>query len=166
MSLSVEQKSVYLIILNATMILRAVGKTFKKNKKKLKDFKIETFIEIEKLINKMEHKQLNEADIVSSIERISDKCGISFGQAQKVINVLLKYHYHLNKRFIDKTIKEVLYCPLDSVVLYELGVNQSLTKINKENFLDIQQNIARRIFPRIDFDKQWDKQHLEDEGIY
>lgn len=166
MSLNIEQKSVYLVILNATMILRAVGKTLKRDKTKLRDFKIRTFREIENLTTKMEQGRLKEEDVISSIEKVSRKCHIPFGQAQKAISVLLKYHYYLNKENIDSTMKKVLYCPLDSVILTELGRYQSLTSIDKTQYLEIQQEIAKKAFSRIDFDRKWDIQHLKAEGIW
>ena len=50
-------------------------------------------------------------------------------------------------------------------ILDKLGIWESLTKIGKEEYLLIQQTILKKKFPRINFDKQWDMQHLQDEGI-
>jgi len=165
MSLTTEQKSVYLVILNATMILRSIGKTFKSNRRKLKAFKKKLFKEVGNLTSRMERNILKEKDIIASIERISKSSKISFGQSQKAINVLLKYHYYLYKRFLKNRVKAELHCPLDSVILDKLGIWESLTKIGKEEYLLIQQTILKKKFPRINFDKQWDMQHLQDEGI-
>jgi hypothetical protein len=50
-----HQKSIYLIIFNATMISRSIGKNIKTGKN-VKDFKVRVFQELEKLIDKMEKK--------------------------------------------------------------------------------------------------------------
>ena len=165
MPLTTEQKSVYLVILNATMILRSIGKTFKSNRMKLKTFKKELFKEVVNLTSRMERNILKEKDIIVSIERISKSCKISFGQSQKAINVLLKYHYYLYKRFLKDRVKVELHCPLDSFILDKLRIWESLTNIGKEEYLLIRQKILKKKFPRINFDKQWDEQHLRDEGI-
>lgn len=164
--LTMEQKSVYLIILNATMILRSIGKTFRKNKKKLKDFKIKIFDTIDGLIYKMEHNNLKERDIISCIEKISDKFNISFGQTQKAINVILKYHYYLYEKYLANNIKQILHCPIDSTILNELGMDTSLTRINKKEYLEIQRKILEIQSPKINFDRAWDKQLQKNMGFY
>ena len=167
MALTIEQKSAYLVILNATMILRSLGKTFKSNKKKLKNFKIKLFSELENLIQKMENNSLKENDIIHAIESLSRKCNISFGQSQKALNVLLKFHYYIYKQYLAKRIKQILHCPLDSVILNELGKNISLTSIDKKEYQNLQQEIFMKTKPnpKLDFDKIWDTQHLKEEGL-
>ena len=167
MGLTIHQKSVYLMIFNATMISRSVGKNIKEGKS-VKDFKVSTFQQIEKLIDKMERNELTESDILNAIENLSNEFGISFGQAQKPINVILKYHFYLMNG--NDNIKKELHCPIDSVVLKEVGRDRiSLTKIHKEEYLKLQQEIKekmeRRGDTRIEFDTQWDEQHLEEEGL-
>lgn len=163
--LKIEQKSIYLIILNATMILRSIGKTFKGSRKKLKNFKIRLFKEVERLINKMEAKRLQEKDIISSIGSMSNKFNISFGQAQKAINVLLKYHYYLYEKYLDKSIEKILHCPLDSVILERLGIYDSLTQIGRKQYMYIQKVIGKKRPSKISFDKKWDVQHLKEGGL-
>ncbi|HBI81853.1 MAG TPA: hypothetical protein DDY04_07945 [Bacteroidales bacterium] len=164
MTLTIHQKSVYLIIFNATMILRSVGKNIKADKS-VKDFKVKVFKELENLTNKMDTGKLTEENIIYSIESLSNKFGISFGQAQKPINVILKYHFYLTKNN-DDHIKKTLHCPIDSIILKELGNSGiSLTKITKDKYLGIQKEIENRCDTRIEFDTQWDEQHLQAEGI-
>jgi hypothetical protein len=50
MALTIYQKSVYLIIFNATMISRSIGKNIKAGKS-VKDFKIKVFEKLEMLTN-------------------------------------------------------------------------------------------------------------------
>ncbi|NQU19347.1 hypothetical protein HQ550_04245 [bacterium] len=167
--LTIEQKSVYLVILNATMILRSIGKRFKKNRQKLKDYKIKLFSETERLVAKMEKGRLKEKDIILAIRILSKKCNISFGQSQKAINVLLKFHYRMYEKYLNKNIKPILNCPLDSIILNELEIKKSLTSINEIDYQDIQNKIANKMaktsLARIDFDRVWDKRHLKEEGL-
>lgn len=164
MALTVHQKSIYLIIFNATMILRSVGKNIKADKS-VKDFKVSVFKKIEKLTNKMDTNTLTEKDIINSIDNVVDEFGISFGQVQKPINVILKYHFYLTKSYDDK-IKKILHCPIDSVIIKKLGKSGvSLTNINKKKYLEIQKDIGNRSNPRLAFDTQWDEQHLREEGL-
>jgi hypothetical protein len=163
MALTTYQKSIYLIILNATMILRSVGKNI--NKDKIKDFKVSLFKEIEILTNKMDKNTLTEKDIINSINELCKKFGISFGQAQKPINVILKYHFYLTKSN-ETSMKKVLHCPIDSLILKKLGKRGiSLTKIDEAKYLEIQKEIGNRSNTRIEFDTLWDEQHLKDEGL-
>ena len=170
-----EQKSVYLIIFNATMISRSLGKTFKKDmpwltkherEELIKRFKQDVFREIEKLTVRMDSHLLTEEDILKSIVTLKDGFNISFGQAQKPINVLLKYHYYLNHPENDD-IKAILHCPLDSKVLGRLGVKKFLTKIDDNEYFRLQRRIEDRMVPepKITFDRLWDEKHLRDEGL-
>lgn len=164
MGLTIYQKSVYLIIFNATMISRSVAKNIGENRD-VKDFKVRVFKELETLTNKMDTGTLTEKDILDSIDNLSNEFRISFGQAQKPINVILKYHFYLT-RSNDKKIEKILHCPIDSLILKKLNIRGiSLTKINKEIYLEIQKDIEDRCNTKIAFDTQWDEQHLRDEGI-
>ena len=160
MDLKQTQKSLYIIIYNATMIGRSLGKTFKTNvDEEILMYKQSLFNEIEKLCNKMDNETLTNQEIINTIEKLSLKFNISFGQSQKAINVILKYHYLLfhNK---SEPIKKELDCPLDSIVLKEIKRNISLTKIDKSNYLDIQKDIQKKNNYKIDFDIIWDEQNL------
>lgn len=164
MALTIQQESVYLIIFNATMILRSVRRSIK-GEGRLRDFKVSVFREIEKLTDKMDTNTLTEEDIINSIDNLVNEFGISFGQAQKPINVILKYHFYLTKSE-EEEIKKKLHCPIDSVILERLGKSGlPLTWMNKEMYLKIQKEIENRGNTRIEFDTQWDKQHLRDEGL-
>jgi hypothetical protein len=164
MALTIHQKSIYLIIFNATMISRSVRKNIKAGKS-VKDFKARVFKELEILTNKMDTSTLTEENIIDSIDNLRNEFGISFGQAQKPINVILKYHFYLTKSN-ESPIKKMLHCPIDSLILKKLGKSGiSLTKINKEKYLEIQKDIGNRGDTRIAFDTQWDEQHLQEEGL-
>jgi len=161
MTLSLHQKSLYLMIYNATMISRSVGRA----DKNVRDFKISVFEELEKLTDKMDAGTLVEKNIIRSIDELRNEFEISFGQAQKPINVILKYHFYLTKSD-ESTIKDVLHCPIDSVILEELDrKKKSLSDIDKEEYLKIQKDIGDRGKTRIGFDTKWDEQNLREEGL-
>jgi len=161
------------MILNATMILRSIGRTFRKRpevndesiEEEIKKFKQKVFEEIETLTNLMNNGNLLEENILKSIKRLSEEFGISFGQAQKPINVILKYHFLLTKKGNDPQKKE-LHCPIDSENLRNICEGELfLTQIAEEKYLEIQNRIADLNTTRIDFDISWDERNLEDEGL-
>jgi len=164
MPLTIHQKSVYLIIFNATMISRSVGKTLRA-KNGVRRFKIDVFKKLNRLTDLMNTGKLTEDDILGSIKALCDEFRISFGQAQKPINVILKYHFYLTRRKDHKT-KKVLHCPIDSVVLKELKKSGiPLTKIDEEKYQELQNEIEKQFSTKIEFDNKWDKQHLEKWGL-
>jgi len=164
MPLTIHQKSIYLEIFNATMISRSVGKNIKVGKT-VKDFKIRVFEQLEILTNRMDTSILTEQNIMDSIDKLRNEFGISFGQAQKPINVILKYHFYLTKSN-EGAIRKMLHCPIDSLILEKLNRSGiSLTNIDKEKYLEIQKDIGNHSDTRIAFDTQWDEQHLRDEGL-
>ena len=165
MSLNIYQKSLYVGLFNLTMIGRSVGKTFKREHKSFKDFKLAILEESENLICKMEKNNLAEKNIVDSLDKIVERFKISYGQAQKGINVILKYHYQLYKN-LKKYNGKVLHCPLDSNILAELKIkNLPLSRINKKTYLSLQDKIANLSDTRVDFDERYDKQYLARIGL-
>jgi hypothetical protein len=95
--------------------------------------------------------------------------GVSWGQAQKGINVILKCHqflFHQSK----KKLNHALDCPLDSVVLKKIGQKKSLRKISKSDYKIFQDEILvaarnERVSSRVKFDKHWDEQNLRRAGL-
>ena len=163
MNLSLEHKSLYLILFNATMIGRSPGKTLMEDE--LKQFKIAAFEEVDKLAGRMDKGEISEDDIMSSIDSLRARFRISFGQAQKPINVILKYHFYLTRSWDTKT-KGVLHCPIDSVQLERLGKRgTSLARLDKDNYLELQAQIQTKGQTRIDFDRMWDELNLRSSGI-
>lgn len=160
MPLSIYQKSLYVGVFNSTMIGRSVGKTFKKKHKIFKDFKLAVLKESENLIYKIEKKTLSEKDIVDSLDQLVERFEISYGQAQKGINVILKYHYQLYKNF-KKYDGKVLHCPLDSNILAELKIRDlPLGKIDEKRYLSIQNKLAELSDTRVDFDEKYERKYL------
>lgn len=149
------------------MILRSIGQTLIQNNNGLtvRDFKIYLFSKIEYLINLMTANGFTENNLITSITDIANSFSISIGQSQKAINVILKYHFYLTG-INNNEIKSALHCPIDSKILSVLGINNlSLSSIDLERYLEIQNTISQIAEYRIDFDYHWDRQHLEDEGL-
>ncbi len=168
MPLTDQQKSVYTLIFSATMILRSIGKTIDlKNQRLSNKFKRTAFAELERLTDLFDSGKLREPEIVSSINKLHKDFKISYGQAQKAINVILKYHFYLSKNRNMK-MKEILHCPLDSTILEILGRKKlKLSNIDEETYLEIQDEIKKAAQPgaRIDYDNSWDEQHLKKWGL-
>lgn len=156
------QLNLYIDVYRTTQIGRSIGKTMK-DKDLYKRYKKALFSEIDTLCKKMDFKKLTNSDIRESIGKLSEKYDISFGQSQKAINVILKVHCKLYNRNNINQVKKELDCPLDSIVLKELGEKISLKKIiDKSAYCNYQDKIERRVEKyRIDFDDIYDKKHAK-----
>jgi hypothetical protein len=149
------------------MILRSVGTTLKNNNngRSLREFKICLFTKLENLVSSIETNQFNENILLAAITELATEFDISIGQSQKAINVILKYHFY-SIGINNNEIKRSLHCPIDSKILSILGINNlRLNAIDMERYLEIQNTISQMVESRIDFDYNWDRQHLEDEGL-
>ena len=163
MSLSLEQKSLYLILYDRTQVERSIALTL--SEKELKEFKIAVFQEIEGLTDRMDRGELSEEDIVCSFDSLCSRFGVSFGQAQKPINVILKHHFYITQSRDART-KATLHCPIDSVVLGELGRRDlCLARLARDAYLAAQKEVEDRGATRLDFDRVYDEQNLRYWGI-
>jgi len=79
------------------------------------DFNKNLFEACIELSQKADNLTLTNNDIREKIKDISNKTGVSIGQAQKVINVYLKYYCILTKK--PTSIIKELDCPLDSQIM-------------------------------------------------
>jgi hypothetical protein len=164
--MTLQQKSVYLIILNATMILRSIGRTLKQNHiGTTADYKRSLFNKLEHLTACMDDGRLTEEQIIKTIKALAAEFDISIGQSQKAINVILKFHFYLSTKQ-NKTMRKVLHCPVDKIILHGLKWRQtSLNKIDLQEYRAIQREIAARCTSKIEFDRNWDIQLLQKNGI-
>ena len=119
------------------------------------EFRKELVKSCKRLLEKVDNNTLKNVHIrkeISNLEKIDKK--ISFGQAQKVINVCLKqYCFLMNK---SKLIKE-LDCPLDSTTMQDCGVNnKSMYNVEREDYIKYQKIFKKKskvkIFRDIDYD--------------
>ncbi len=169
--MNIYHKSLWLTIINATMIGRSLGTTLPPNRRhnRIKLYKKLTIEEMGKLSAKMDQHTLRRRDIHRALDKIKDAIpGISFGQAQKGLNVLLKVHWFLYHK--GHPIGSELDCPLDSKVLGSLGGPQiRLARIDKPMYMTKQEEIMShsqvRGEHRVEYDRIWDEDHLRDEGL-
>ena len=165
MALRIHQKSVYLILFNATMIARSLGKSFSSNKRTLRSFKIVLFRKLDGLLWRLDRGTLKSEHVTYAIRSLAKQFRVSFGQSQKAINVILKYHYYLMPKR-QKCVGRELHCPLDSVILKAIGHSGiSLARLDETKYKQFQNEIANKSVTRIAFDSRWDKQHLKDAGL-
>ncbi len=175
-------------ILNETMILRSISKN--KDKVNLNEFKKMVIDECKDLFKKIDNGDLTEDNILESIRKIANHFSISFGQAQKPINTILKYYFYLicnNNYDLEKN----LHCPIDSKILKHLRkeikkILENLSEEEREDYLNFQENIIKKlslkeldeecyekiqekikeiqekrgINSKVEFDLEWDKQNI------
>jgi hypothetical protein len=150
---SIYGKSLYLTLLHATQISRAIGAN------KYAKYVQLTIKHALILCKKLNDRTLTNANIRNSIKNISQVMKIPYGQAQKGINVILKYCFFICHP--DDHVGLELDCPIDSKILGYIGYrNLKLIRINEKKYIEIQKIIERRITRRIDFDRQWDEERL------
>jgi len=96
-------------------------------------FKKELYKGISRLLKKLDNHSLTNQHIRNEIKRISKSSHVTIGQAQKAINVYLKYYCILTSKS-QKVIKE-LDCPLDSSIMKTFKT-KSLKKQHLKNMKD------------------------------
>jgi hypothetical protein len=151
------------MLLNSSMVMRSVSKNkAQRSGKAQRRFKRAVRRQWMKLCGLMDAGHVSAKNIRDSIKRLVDQHGVTYGQAQKAMNVVLKYHYYLTHRGNDDPeIKGQLDCPIDSGVFKELGepvVRLSRLK-DRNQYVELQERIAQRSGgkPRVCFDDQWDR---------
>lgn len=169
--MTLTQKLPFLILFNASMILRSVSRR-KSDKRVLSEnyknrkislFRKETFKQFYKLAKKIDNSNLKRVHIHNSIRSISKKTHTSFGQAQKGLNVLLKYYCHLF--YYDSRVMKELDCPLDKFILDSLDKSIFLNHITEKYYLEIQNNVSTGRNSRIAYDYKWDKKKIHEAKI-
>jgi len=113
-----------------------------------------------KLFAKVDSKTLLNKDIRDAILELKnlDK-KISFGQAQKVINVALKQYCFI--KGVDDEILEELDCPLDSLSMKGQGIkNSKMINVEMEDYIQYQDKFREDGTLRILRDKVYDKQRV------
>jgi hypothetical protein len=103
------------------------------------DFKRKLFSACIELSKKADNQTLINNQIREKIKAISDETKVSIGQAQKVVNVYLKYYCLLTEKSLA-IIKE-LDCPLDSQIMSKFKT-KNLRKISLKNLIDFNEYIA------------------------
>jgi hypothetical protein len=147
----------------ASQLDRSLSKTKLSHKKKI-EFRIRLLNISIKLMNMIDNGTLTNKIIRNKIRELKsiDK-NISFGQAQKVLNVCLKqYCFIVNKL---ELIKE-LDCPLDTITMKGYGIkNNKMKNVNEDDYIKYQnnyfvQNNGIRILKDCTYDENRIKQFL------
>ena len=101
-------------------------------------FKKRLFDTILSLVEKVDTETLTNIDVRSGIRRLAEEADVTVGQAQKVINVYLKYYCVLRDK--QSLIKE-LDCPIDSGIVKHVWKQLTLEdKVDIENRLSLAQH--------------------------
>ena len=167
-NLTVEQKSVYLIILNASMVMRSVGKTLKDRKRQIA-FKRTLHDAISSLMDAMKDRRFTNELLRGQISRLASDTGTSFGQAQKAINVILKYYYYLTPEIrCDPALEREFDCPVDSKIQDDLKLQRvPLSRLSLDVYEDIQNRIQKKMrsASRLSYDRRvWDEPMVRESG--
>jgi hypothetical protein len=86
------------------------------------NFKRELFNSILELVRKVDRGTLTNSDIREKIRKLANGTGVAVGQAQKVVNVYMKYYCLLKEK---KNLWEELDCPIDSGIAKAVWENLS-----------------------------------------
>ena len=170
----IAKKSLYLTLLHSTQVARSLAKKFREDQRedKYNRYIQRTFKKFEELCIKFEKGSLKNEDVRSAIAAIrSNVVDISFGQAQKGLNVLLKYEFFLFRD--ESALGRELDCPLDGKIQTILNrellrgdkEDVSLLKMERSDYERIQDKIAKLHQSRVAFDLKLDEQNLNERNL-
>ncbi len=137
-----------------------LGRSFRKTGGRPNNFNKELFESIKRLRIKIDNGTLKNKDIRQEIEQLADRTGATIGQAQKVINVYLKYYCIL----IDdkKELIKELDCPLDRTHLKGRWLYKITTMEEYENWQQKLLKSGLRILSDEKYDKNRISRYLKD----
>jgi hypothetical protein len=119
-----------------------IDRSFRKDitKEKKKAFREALLRETISLFSKIDDGSLKNEDIFNSIKKVKDiDKNISFGQAQKVINVAVKQYCFITKQ--KENILQELDCPLDSITMKGCGIkNKTMCNVSEEDYVNYQKH--------------------------
>jgi len=145
----------------ASQLDRSLSKT-NLTKKKKKEFREKLLDSCIHLMAKIDDETLTTSIIRKAIKRLKDiDDNISFGQAQKVVNVCLKQYCFITKK--EEILKE-LDCPLDSTTMegYHIG-NNKMINVEEVDYVKYQEKFKEEHNGiRILKDMKYDKKRIND----
>lgn len=148
-----ELKLFIIEFIRASQLDRSISKNVSKPKAGFREGLVNTCL---MLIQMMDDRTLLNKVIRGKIKLLSQKYSVSYGQAQKVVNVCLKQYMFLTRKY---DFAEELDCPLDSTTMkgYEIS-NNRMNSVNENDYKQYQtlynQNYELRILKDEDYDKQ------------
>lgn len=111
------------------------------------------------LMKKIDDGSLSNKIIRKKIKHISEKYNVSYGQAQKVVNVCLKQYMFLTRNY---GVVSELDCPLDSVTMKGYAIsNDRMSSVNEFDYKEYQTRFNDDYDLKILKDKTYDEQRIE-----
>jgi len=110
------------------------------------------------LIKEMDDKTLSNVKIRKGIKNLSEKYGVSYGQAQKVINVCLKQYMFLTQKYEFAT---ELDCPLDSTTMKGCRISHNkMCSVKEDDYKNYQNLFEKQFALKVLKDEEYDKQRI------
>lgn len=110
------------------------------------------------LIKEMDDKTLSNVKIRKGIKNLSEKYGVSYGQAQKVINVCLKQYMFLTQKYEFAT---ELDCPLDSTTMKGCHISHNkMCSVKEDDYKNYQNLFEKQFALKVLKDEEYDKQRI------
>lgn len=139
----------------ASQLDRSISKNSNEPKSGFRNALVKTCLA---LIKEMDDKTLSNVKIRKGIKNLSEKYGVSYGQAQKVINVCLKQYMFLTQKYEFAT---ELDCPLDSTTMKGCHISHNKMCSVKEDDYKKYQNLFEKQFAlKVLKDEEYDKQRI------
>lgn len=139
----------------ASQLGRSISKNKRKPKSGFREALVKTCLT---LIKEMDDNELSNVKIRKEIKIMSMKYDVSYGQAQKVVNVCLKQYMFLTQKY--EFAKE-LDCPLDSTTMSEYKIfHNKMCSVDESDYIQYQDLFDQRYNPRILKDEIYDKQRI------
>lgn len=111
------------------------------------------------LMGKMDNDSLSNLEIRNRIDALSRKYAVSYGQAQKVVNVCLKQYMFLTRKY---SCAQELDCPLDSTTMKGCKIkNKKMISVEADDYKSYQDSFEKENGLRIFKDEEYDKQRIE-----
>lgn len=110
------------------------------------------------LIKEMDDKTLSNVKIRKGIKNLSEKYGVSYGQAQKVINVCLKQYMFLTQKYEFAT---ELDCPLDSTTMKGCHISHNkMCSVKEDDYKNYQNLFEKQFALKVLKDEEYDKHRI------
>jgi hypothetical protein len=110
------------------------------------------------LISLVDVGTISNMEIRKKIKSLSQKYGVSYGQAQKVVNVCLKQYVFLTQKF--DCVNE-LDCPLDSTTMNGCHISHNkMYSVKEEDYKNYQNLFDKKFALKVLKDEEYDKQRI------
>lgn len=110
------------------------------------------------LISLVDAGTISNMEIRKKIRSLSQKYSVSYGQAQKVINVCLKQYVFLTQKF--DCVKE-LDCPLDSTTMKGCHISHNkMCSVKEDDYKNYQNLFDKQFALKVLKDEKYDKQRI------